>query len=298
VRENALRARCVLVPYRKLEGRIMQCSDSRLLIHAYLDNELDAGDSVRLNRHIADCPACARELERQSLLQDALRRAKPALASSDALPDALRARILAALPLSAVASPPPPAPTPLLLRPRLPMRRWNGLPVALAASLILLLGGGGIGIVWQKHASDSTALATDVLSNHLRSLQSQHLTDVLTSDQHTVKPWFDGKLEFSPQVRDLGAAGFVLVGGRLDVVHGHRVAAIVYRRRLHEINLFQWPDSTANSTPVSADAGDGYTTLHWEQDGMAYWAVSSLNRTEMEAFAAAFRTSPALSVPR
>ncbi|HTD29495.1 MAG TPA: zf-HC2 domain-containing protein [Xanthomonadaceae bacterium] len=281
----------------------MQCSDARLLLHAYLDNELDAGDSVRLMRHVADCPACSDELERQSRLKDLLQRARP----QPAMPDAVRARILAALPLSASAPTDPAtvaaeptstlAPTPLLLRPRRRMRTWTGLPVALAASLMLLLGGGGIGMAWQRHASESTALATDVLSNHLRSLQSQHLTDVLTSDQHTVKPWFDGKLEFSPQVRDLNAAGFVLVGGRLDVVHGRRVAAIVYRRRLHEINLFQWPDPAANSTPVSADASDGYTTLHWEQDGMAYWAVSSLNRAEMEEFAAAFRAAHGMYVP-
>jgi anti-sigma factor RsiW len=284
------------------EGRIMQCNDSRLLIHAYLDNELDAGDSVRLNRHIADCPACARELERQSLLQDALRRAKPALASSDALPEALRARILATLPLPAAASPSPAARAPLQLRPRLPMRGWNALPAALAASALLVLGG-GFGVAWQRHASTTAAttgaaMIAEVVSDHVRSLQPQHLTDVLTSDQHTVKPWFDGKLDFSPQVRDLDAAGFALVGGRLDVLHGRRVAAIVYRRRLHPINLFQFVAPGPDTTPASTDAGDGYTTTSWTQDGIAYWAVSTLDRGEMEAFAGAFRTSPALSAPR
>jgi anti-sigma factor RsiW len=275
----------------------MQCSDSRLLIHAYLDNELDAGDSVRLNRHIADCPACARELERQSLLQEALRRAKPVLAASDALPEALRARILTALPLSATAST---APTPL--RPRRPMRGWNPLPAALAASALLLVGG-GFGVAWQRHATETTvttgaAMIAEVVSDHVRSLQPQHLTDVLTSDRHTVKPWFDGKLDFSPQVRDLDAAGFVLVGGRLDVLHGRRVAAIVYRRRLHPINLFQFVAPGPDTTPASADAGDGYTTTTWTQGGVAYWAVSTLDRSEMESFAGAFRTSPALSAPR
>jgi len=280
----------------------MQCSDSRLLIHAYLDNELDAGDSVRLNRHIADCPACKRELEQQSLLHDALHRAKPALASGDALPDALRARILAALPISAAPSPAPAAPTPLLLRPRRSMRSWNALPAAIAASALLVLGG-GFGVAWQRHASESAtttgaAMIAEVVSDHVRSLQPQHLTDVLTSDQHTVKPWFDGKLDFSPQVRDLGAAGFVLVGGRLDVLHGRRVAAIVYRRRLHPINLFQFVAPGPDTMPSSSDAGDGYTTTSWTQDGIAYWAVSTLGRSEMEAFAGAFRTSPGLSSPR
>jgi anti-sigma factor (TIGR02949 family) len=278
------------------EGNNMQCNDARLLLHAYLDDELDAGDSVRLIRHVAKCPACSRALERQSQLRELLRRAKP----RHAIPEALRMRVLAALPMPMPASAPS-APPPPPLRPRSSMRRWNMLPLALAASLMLLLGGGGIGIAWQRQASDSTALTEEVLSNHLRSLQSQHLTDVLTSDQHTVKPWFDGKLEFSPQVRDLDAAGFVLVGGRLDVLHGRRVAAIVYRRRQHAINLFELPvtaaSSAADSAPVVAAAGDGYLAAHWVQDGMVYWAVSSMDRPGTEAFAQAFRTSPALSVP-
>ena len=274
----------------------MQCNDSRLLIHAYLDNELDAGDSVRLTRHLADCPACSRELERQSQLKELLQRKKP----QHALRDALRARVLAALPLIASetisARPVSQPPIPPLLAHRRPMRRWDALTTALAASVLLLLGG-GFGSALQRHASESAMLTADVVSNHLRSLQPQHLTDVLTSDRHTVKPWFDGKLDFSPQVRDLGAAGFVLIGGRLDVLHGRRVAAIVYGRRLHAINLFQWPEPGSDSTPTSADGGDGYTTLHWTQDGMAYWAVSNLSRAEMESFAAAFRTAPALLVP-
>ena len=265
----------------------MQCSDARLLLHAYLDNELDAGDSVRLTRHLAECPACARELERHSRLKNILQRAKP----ERAIPDALRVRVLAALPLSASAQP-----SFQPLRHRLPLQRWRALPAALAASALLLLGG-GFGIAWQQHASELAVLTADVVSNHVRSLQPQHLTDVLTSDRHTVKPWFDGKLDFSPQVRDLGAAGFVLVGGRLDVLHGRRVAAIVYRRRLHAINLFQWPAPGSDSNPASVNGGDGYTATHWTQDGMAYWAISNLDRAEMESFASAFRTSPALSVP-
>jgi mycothiol system anti-sigma-R factor len=269
------------------EERMMQCNDTRLLIHAYLDNELDAGDSARLLRHLSDCPACSREFERQARLKDLLRGAK----LRHALPDALRARVLATLPLSAAASPTSRAPSS-----RLSMQRWRALPTALAASVLLLLGG-QFGIAWQRHASEQSALALDVVSDHVRSLQQEHLTDVLTSDRHTVKPWFDGKLDFSPQVRDLDAAGFVLVGGRLDVLHGRRVAAIVYRRRQHAINLFQWPESGADSSPTGADAGDGFTTVHWTQDGMVYWAVSNLDAAEMTEFAVAFRNSPALSVP-
>ena len=257
----------------------MQCSDAKLLLHAYLDNELAAGDSVRLMRHLADCPVCARELERQTRLKTLLQQATPQYA----LPDAVRARVLSALPLSA-----PARATSSPVSRRITLRDWHALPTALAASMLLLLGG-SLGSAWQRHASEVTALTTEVVSSHVRSLQPQHLTDVLTSDRHTVKPWFDGKLEFTPQVPDLDAAGFPLTGGRLDVLHGRRVAAIVYRRRLHAINLFEWPEAAPDVAPASTDAGGGYNTVHWSQGGMTYWAVSSLNRAEMDLFAQAFR---------
>jgi mycothiol system anti-sigma-R factor len=278
----------------KREVGKMQCSDGKMFIHAYLDGELEAEDSVRLMRHLTGCPACSREFERQAQLKQLLQRAKPA----SVVPDALRSRVLASLALSAAnanstgtietAFSPPAL--------RLPMHRWRALPTALAASLLLLVGG-GLGVSWQRQASDLSALTANLVSNHVRSLQPEHLTDVLTSDRHTVKPWFDGKLDFSPQVRDLSASGFALVGGRLDVLHGRRVAAIVYRRRLHAINLFQWPEAAADSTPATSDAGDGFTITHWTQDGMAYWVVSNLDAGEMTGFATAFRRSPPLSAP-
>jgi anti-sigma factor RsiW len=261
----------------------MLCNDANLLVHACLDNELDAGDSVQLSRHLAGCPACTALLERHGQLRDNLRRAAP----QHQLPDAMRARLLAALPIPAAAS--------ATSRQR-SLHGWRALPTALAASFLLLVGG-GLGVVWQQRTSDMRMLTTDVLSSHLRSLQAQHLTDVATSDQHTVKPWFDGKLDFSPQVRDLSPDGFVLIGGRLDVLHEQRVAAIVYRRRLHAINLFQWPGPVADSAPSSVDAGDGFTATHWSQNGMNYWAVSNLGRGEMATFAVAFRKAPPLSVP-
>ena len=265
----------------------MLCSDATLLVHAYLDNELDAGDSVELARHLDGCPACAAALARHGQLKELLQRTAPHYR----LPEATRARVLAALPLSAAA----PMATPVSSR-RSSMQRWRALPTALAASVLLLVGG-GIGVVAQRQASQTQALSADLLADHLRSLQAQHLTDVATSNQHTVKPWFDGQLDFSPQVRDLSADGFVLTGGRLDIVAGKRVAAIVYRRRLHAINLFQWPGPAADSSPVNTDVGNGFTTIHWVQDGMNYWAVSNLNREEMAEFATAFRKAPALLVP-
>jgi len=265
----------------------MLCNDAILLVHAYLDNELDAGGSVQLVRHLAGCPACASSLECHAKVKELLRRATPQYR----LPDAARARVLAALPFSI----PPPAPLQAFPR-RLPMHRWRALPAALTATVLLLVGG-GLGVTLQRHTTAAQVLMTDVLSNHLRSLQPKHLTDVATSSQHTVKPWFDGKLDFSPRVRDLDVDGFVLVGGRLDMLNGQRVAAIVYRRQLHAINLFQWPGSASDSAPTSVDAGDGYTITHWTQGGMNYWAVSNLERRQMDAFAAAFRKAAPLSAP-
>jgi mycothiol system anti-sigma-R factor len=264
---------------------MLPCSDTVLLVHAYLDNELDAGDSVRLSRHLADCASCSAALERQAQLKNLLRRAAPHYP----LPDTTRTRVLAALPQpAAVASMPRAVPR--------SMSGWRALPTALAAT-VLLLAGGGIGMIAQKQMAATSALTADLLSDHLRSLQAEHLTDVATSNQHTVKPWFDGRLDFSPQVRDLEADGFVLVGGRLDVLHGQRVAAIVYRRRLHAINLFQWPGPGSDAAPSSIDAGDGFTATHWRQDGMNYWAVSNLARNELAMFAADFRRASPLSVP-
>jgi mycothiol system anti-sigma-R factor len=262
------------------ETPMLPCSDTLLLVHAYLDNELDAGDSVRLTRHLEGCASCTDALERQAQLKRLLRGAAPHFP----LPDSARARVLAALPgAGAVAR-------------NAPRSSWRALPTALAASL-LLLAGGGIGMLAQRQLAASSALTTELLSDHLRSLQVEHLTDVATSNQHTVKPWFDGKLDFSPQVRDLEAEGFVLVGGRLDVLRGQRVAAIVYRRRLHAINLFQWPGSGPDAAPASIDAGDGFTAVHWRQDGMNCWAVSNLARGELAMFAAEFRQAPPLATP-
>lgn len=258
----------------------MQCSEAKLLIHAYLDNELDAGDSVRLLRHLQTCAACASALAQHTQLKDLLHNATP----QPALPEVARRRVLAALPTGssthAAAATSPSS--------RRPMQHWHALPIALAASLLLLIGG-GFGVTLQQRASDTAALTADVLSGHLRSLQAQHLTDVTAGSQHTVKPWFDGKLEFVPQVPDLDAAGFPLAGGRLDVLHGRRVAAIVYHRRLHAINLFEWPEAASDAAPASADAGGGYHAVHWTQAGMTYWAVSSLNQAELDTFAQAFR---------
>jgi len=216
----------------------MNCQDMRLLLHAYLDDELGAADSLAVARHLAGCADCTQRLRAYTRLRDDVRAAglyRPA-------PSALRARIAA---------------------------RWQTV---------------------QLRRQGSEALVADAVSDHVRSLLPGHLIDVRTSNEHTVKPWFDGRVDFSPQVKDLSAQGFELVGGRLDVLDGKQVAALVYKRHLHTINLFQWPgNGTAASPPRTRD---GYHVLEWNDAGLHFVAVSSVAESDLQVFERAFRAEP------
>jgi anti-sigma factor RsiW len=168
-------------------------------------------------------------------------------------------------------------------RPQHSERAWRSLPwwnwVAAAACLLVAVGGL---LLYSGNRRDET-LARELVADHVRSLMATHLTDVLTSDQHTVKPWFTGKLDFSPRVRDLSADGFELIGGRLDYVDGHSAAAIVYQRRKHVINLFTWPAKSGDESPHTT-AQQGFNLIEWTQDGMYYCAISDLNQQELREF--------------
>jgi anti-sigma factor RsiW len=138
--------------------------------------------------------------------------------------------------------------------------------------------------VWPVRAPDDD-LANEIVASHVRSLMADHVTDVVSTDQHTVKPWFEGRLDFAPTVIDLAPQGFVLVGGRLDYVSNRPVAALIYKRRQHVINLFIFPDQ--NRLPVSegSTVKQGYNLIHWNRSGMTYWAVSDLNAEELRQLA-------------
>ena len=136
---------------------------------------------------------------------------------------------------------------------------------------------------------DDQALTRELIADHVRSLQVAHLTDVATSDQHVVKPWFNGKLDFSPPVIELKDQGFALVGGRLDYLNHRTVAAIVYRRGRHTINLFVWPDAGGGGEPGETRSADGYTLRHWRSAGMSFWAVSDVNPADLAQFEADLR---------
>jgi anti-sigma factor RsiW len=162
---------------------------------------------------------------------------------------------------------------------------WFSIPLAFAATIAVMLGLAFLnqgGVFDRSHGS---SIAEDVISSHVRSLLATHLFDVPSTDQHTVKPWFDGKLKFSPPVHDFAEHGFRLTGGRLDYLNGREVAALVYQRRLHIINLFIWPSESSRNIVATSFSKDGYNVLHWAHEGFEFWAVSDVNAEDMRAFA-------------
>ena len=239
------------------------CADKELLLHALADGELDAGHAAEVEAHVAGCPACAAELAE-------IREVKARLAATPAAyaaPASLHARLDAAL--AEAAAPPP--------RRGLRAEAWvmSGAIGALAASLALV-------------ALLPTGMSVEgqLIDAQARSLEAQHLVDVETSDRHTVKPWFNGKLDFAPPVVDLAPQGYPLVGGRLDRIDGRRAAALVFRRHAHTINLFIWP-GTASDAPT-LEHKDGYSLVRWGRGGLVFWAVSDVDPPDLLGFQKAF----------
>lgn len=241
----------------------MTCEDARLLLHPYVDGELDLASSLTV--------ACARE-------ETNLRTLRTAFSTSGLYQNApvqLERRVRAAVRATRRAE----------YGSRLAFR-YFGWAGAAAALLLVAITVRSVSPLWPS-ASELTA--REVVDEHLRSLTQNHLTDVLSSNQHTVKPWFDGRLSFAPPVNDLAAEGFPLVGGRIDYLDGRPVAAVVYRRRQHIINLFiSSARDASDSSPVS-QARAGYNIVDWTKSGMRYWAVSSLNAPELSQFAHTIR---------
>jgi len=244
------------------------CADKELLVHALADGGLDAAGVLELEAHLAGCPGCAAELAAIRQLKTALAEAQPAYAA----PEGFRARFEAAL-AQADQAPPP-------RRRGVTGETWvmGGSIGALAASIALfaLLPAGG-------------GLESQLVEAQARSLQAQHLVDVATSDRHTVKPWFNGKIDFAPPVVDLAPQGFPLVGGRLDHVGGHEAAALVFRRRAHVINLFIWPGEAPAAARAEVQAG--YNLVGWGEKGLTLWAVSDVDAADLTEFQKAYATA-------
>jgi anti-sigma factor RsiW len=277
----------------------VNCNDARALIHAYADGELGLESALEIERHLEQCAGCAREREAIATLSAAL--------GDEALrfkaPAALRARLGAALSGAAASTAPAPWWPPRWLPTRGTGGGIGGWMVAGAAlaTLALVIFSGSPRISWpvgngalSGASASASVLAREVLNSHLRSLMAGHLMDVVSTDQHTVKPWFDGRVDFAPPVNDFAADGFRLIGGRLDYLDGRSVAALVYQRRKHIVNVFVWPAADSSDTPVKSVEHDGYNLMHWHRGGMNYWMASDLNAQEMNTFAGLLRAeSPA-----
>jgi anti-sigma factor RsiW len=249
----------------------MNCPEFEVLLHALIDGELDAGHAREVEAHASGCSACA---ERLASFR-AMREAMSAATLKEHAPAHLRNRIEA---LWAA----PAKPNAAVERFFRPSRRGffggfalgSALSAAVAASLVLTV----------MREDQQQTIADEVVSAHIRSLQAGHLMDVETSDQHTVKPWFNGRVDVAPPVVDLTAEGFTLLGGRLDYIDGEPVAAIVYQRRKHLINLFVAQRLGARHAGALSEAIQGYNVRHWSQDGLDFWAVSDLAGDELDEF--------------
>ncbi len=247
----------------------MTCKTAASLTEALLDGELDASQAADVERHISECSACSAIRDRLEQLRSDLRAPELRYAASERL----RSRVTSGL---RDASAGKPAAAPVGWR----MRSW-----AIAATVLLAasLGWNLMLLRSQKNAGD--AVAQEIVSSHVRSLIGDHLLDVQSTDQHNVKPWFNGKLDYSPDVRDFAADGFPLIGGRIDYVDHRPVAVLVYKRRQHSINLFVWPSGGKLVAPENVN---GFNLATWNRDGMNYCAVSDLNAGELREFAAGY----------
>jgi len=243
------------------------------MLHGFVDDELDAAHSLQIERHIATCPHCAKQLESLKALKQRIAQRGVQWRT----PEHVRAQVLAAISREAATQARAPAGRPAAARVGVLefVRQWLFVPslAALAASLFLVIA----------PMSDRSSIGDEVVAGHVRSLLVDHLTDVATSDQHTVKPWFNGKIDFSPPVVDLAREGFPLGGGRVDFIGGRVVAALVYKRHSHVINLFVWPAGagTAPAALRTTASRDGYNMENWSMGGLTFWAVSDVTADDL-----------------
>jgi mycothiol system anti-sigma-R factor len=245
----------------------MSCDFPGTLVHGYFDGELDAVRAAEFERHLENCRECTANLGAAESLRSTLQRAQ----LYETAPIELRRKIRAELK----------APSTSVSGPSVAPWRW----IAIAASLLLVTGVGWYALQNSRAKGPESVTATEVIDAHIRSLQAGHLTDVTSTDQHTVKPWFDGKLDFIPPVKDYMDEGFPLLGGRLDVLGQRNVAALVYGRRKHYINVFVWPTKEPDTPIHPPGSRQGYQWVHWRHQGMEFCAVSDVSAQDLHELA-------------
>ena len=248
----------------------MQCRDCRDALGPRLDDELSPDEAREIDRHLAACASCAREY---GTLTEVHRMVSENLTRYQA-PDVLKARIRSAV-AGAPASREPARATPAWWR-------------QLAAALLIAILSSSVTYVAVNRSDRGTAAADELLESHVRSLMPGHLTDVVSTEHHTVKPWFNGRVDLSPAVPNLDSAGFPLIGGRADYVGGRVVPVVVYARRQHMINVYAWPTANVDASPPNDLSRNGYHFVTWRTGGIEYWAVSDLNAAELHTFVATF----------
>jgi anti-sigma factor RsiW len=272
----------------------MECTQSQHWMPALLDGELDPSGALQLEAHLAGCPACRAALAQLTELRGAVAQE----ATRYTAPPHLRHCIEEALRLRREQEreqEQEPRSRPALARPRpaalLP--RWPWTWISLGAAAVSTTAFAVALALYLAQPSPADQLEQELVASHFRSLMPDHLTDVASTDQHTVKPWFAGKLDFAPPVADLAPQGYALIGGRLDYIGQRPVAALAYRHHKHLLNLYVWPAPAARATPPHASARQGYQLLRWTQDGMQYAAISDMAAPDLAQFSQLLRTTTA-----
>lgn len=249
----------------------MEC-DNLLLVQAEFDGELDAADALSAARHRQSCAACRDAYAQLEATRALLRESAPRHQAPESLRQAIRTG------LGVTAKPAAKTTTPRARRPWWQDGASFGLGAAVAAAIALLIV-----------TPAQQGMLDDIVASHIRALQPGHLEDVISTDQHTVKPWFDGRIDFAPPVKELASEHFPLLGGRLDYLDNRPVAALVYGSDKHIIDLYVWPGG-GDPSPTTA-ALNGYNTVRWNANGMTFWAVSDLEAAKLGEFVRDWRAA-------
>jgi len=243
----------------------VDCTLDRHLLDGYLDGELGFERALEVEAHVASCPGCASQVESWKQVRAMMQRTELYRRAPAPLEEKVRN---------------------LASKPKREKREsvswlqrwiWAGGGAVFASAMLLAA-------FFVSRPAGAIA-EQEIVTNHVRSLMANHLMDVVSTDQHTVKPWFDGKIEFAPPVQDFAEQGYPLAGGRLDYLNEGKVAVLVYRRALHVINLYVWPAGANGASPVEAGTLQGYNVLSWKRNGFQFRAVSDLNLAELRDFA-------------